>query len=589
MAPLAQSLAAAQPGLAARPHLIMAVIDDLGYDEVSWKNPLAHSPNIDRLATEGTILERHYAFHTCGPSRGSLLSGRLPYHVQQYNSASTVVDRRMTLLPEVLKGAGYKTAIVGKWGVGHLSIEHLPTRRGFDIDFCMLGTHANHWTHRQAGTDDDGVDLWSGSRPARASCLGTSDRFYPDCEPAEREHSCPFFSRRAVDVVDRHDPSKAPLFLYVAWTEVHDPYFQGQGPPVRYAERLPPSGCNSGYSARAVQRSMLACVDEATANLTAALRRKRMWNSTLMLWTSDNGGVIVEQGNNSPLRGGKATLFEGGMRVLSFLSGGWLPAAAPRTLDSLLSIADWYGTFARLAGVDDYSDARAAPHGLPEVESIDVWPLLTGDRSHPYTERRELLLSYVAHQGNGNPLPAAFGFDEATPREGRGESVAFLQGRYKLVGRDRTKGAPASANGGDAKAASLNTGAKTGWTTRDSCVAEHAPPDGGERPWLLFDLEADVSERHDLSAELPQVVDAMVARADELGRTAFQTPHSIDYLGLDCVEREAGDAHYRGYFGPRCAKQGSGYFGNATLRVNLMSRKRALQMKAAPTVLQPAS
>ena len=60
------------------------------------------------------------------------------------------------------------------------------------------------------------------------------------------------------------------------------------------------------------------------------LERKGMWDSTLMLWTSDNGGVIVEQGNNSPLRGGKATLFEGGMRVLSFLSGGWMPAAAPR-------------------------------------------------------------------------------------------------------------------------------------------------------------------------------------------------------------------------------------------------------------------
>ena len=560
----------------------MAVIDDLGWDEVGWKNPLAHSPNIDRLAAEGTILERHYAFHTCGPSRGSLLSGRLPYHVQQYNSASTVVDRRMTLLPEVLKTAGYRTAIVGKWGVGHLSIEHLPRRRGFDIDFCMLGTHANHWTHRQAGTDNDGVDVWSGSRPARASCLGRADKFYPDCEPIEREHSCPFFSRRAVDVVDRHDPLKAPLFLYVAWTEVHDPYFQGQG-PAGYAERLPPNGCKSGYSARAVQRSMLACVDEATGNLTAALQRKGMWDTTLMLFTSDNGGVIVEQGNNSPLRGGKATLFEGGMRVLSFLAGGWLPTAAPRTLASMLSIADWYGTFAKLAGIDDYRDQRAAQHGLPAVESIDVWPLLTGDRTHA---RDELLLSYVMHQGNGNSLPNAFSFDERQPREGRGESVAYVQGKYKLIGRDRTKGAPASANGGESKAASLNNGAKTGWTARESCVAEHAPPDESHRPFLLFDLEADIAERHDLSAELPGVVDAMAARADELGRTTFQTPHSIDYLGLDCVEREAADAHYGGYFGPLCAAGGSGYFGNATLRINLRSRAR-LQMKA--NVLQPIS
>ena len=121
--------------------------------------------------------------------------------------------------------------------------------------------------------------------------------------------------------VMEHEPSEAPLFLYLAWTEVHDPYLVDDTGAVGHSTRRPTasrglrrSGCAKG-AMRAVQRSMLGCVDDATPNPTAALQVKGMWQNTLMLWSSDNGGVLVSQGNNSPLRGG-ATLFEGGMRAV---------------------------------------------------------------------------------------------------------------------------------------------------------------------------------------------------------------------------------------------------------------------------------
>jgi len=209
------------------------------------------------------------------------------------------------------------------------------------------------------------------------------------CSTQELEHSCPLFSKRAVRYIDEHPhASGQPLFLMMAWTEVHDPHLPSPPggavpsdpdfPMVRkdHAPRgyEPPvddqvEGDSEDFKRiRQVQRSMLQCVDDATANITAALKRQAMWESTLMVWFSDNGGQIVEASNNAPLRGGKETAWEGGMRVVTFVSGGLLPKAMHgSTLDGIVSVADWYGTFAKLAGLkdDEIRDGRAVAAGLP--------------------------------------------------------------------------------------------------------------------------------------------------------------------------------------------------------------------------------
>jgi arylsulfatase A-like enzyme len=135
------------------PHLLVALVDDLGYSNVGFHNKRQRSPEIDRLATqEGVILEAMYTFRYCSPTRSSLLSGRFPLHVNQGNPrcVGTLggIDLRMMLLPEKLKQAGYTTAMIGKGHLGARSVHNLPTNRGFDYHFGFLGGGEHHFTQR---------------------------------------------------------------------------------------------------------------------------------------------------------------------------------------------------------------------------------------------------------------------------------------------------------------------------------------------------------------------------------------------------------------------------------------------------------
>ena len=133
------------------PHLIMALADDLGWNNIGWRNPELATPALDALRASGVELERMYTFKYCSPSRSSLLSGRLPLHVTQNNKNNDVTnpggaDLRMTLLPQKLKAAGFATAIVGKWHVGLDHPRATPNGRGFDTSKGYLTAAEDHWT-----------------------------------------------------------------------------------------------------------------------------------------------------------------------------------------------------------------------------------------------------------------------------------------------------------------------------------------------------------------------------------------------------------------------------------------------------------
>lgn len=197
------------------PHLIMALADDLGWNNIGWRNPELATPALDALRASGVELERMYTFKYCSPSRSSLLSGRLPLHVTQNNKNNDVTnpggaDLRMTLLPQKLKAAGFATAIVGKWHVGARSTANLPMSRGFDTHLGFLKGGEDHWTQ---GSNDDGhrcVDLWRDSAPARGE-NGTFSTF--------------MYAKEAIRVIEQHAAraDAAPLFLYLAWHAVHTP------------------------------------------------------------------------------------------------------------------------------------------------------------------------------------------------------------------------------------------------------------------------------------------------------------------------------------------------------------------------------
>lgn len=264
---------------------------------------------------------------------------------------------------------------------------------------------------------------------------------------------------RALSIINAHDPA-IPFFLDYNMHVTHDPLEI----PLEFwnAFDFIPNDVTGNYHRR-IYHGMVAIMDQVVQQLEQALHAKDMWKDTVLVLQGDNGGASFAGNwppfisNNFPHKGSKGTPFEGGIRVPSFLSGGFLAREAPHRLGStlmgLVHLADWYAAFCGLAGVP-LDDARARAAGLPVVDALDLWPYIVGAvESSPRTE---------LHVDNMTLL----GGDE---------------GRYKLL-----KGSHAAAcNGGPVYPNASNA----------SCAAIM---DCGETG-CLFDVLTDSGEHHDMS------------------------------------------------------------------------------------------
>ena len=211
----------------------------------------------------------------CSPTRSSFLSARFPLHVNELNGGSCDgggIDLRMKLLPQKLATARYRSYMVGKGHIGSRSLANLPINRGFDHHLGFLGGGEDHWTQ----SNGDVVDLWLDDAPA----WGLNGTGY----------SCDMYSGKAVSLIEEHAtryPSQG-MFLYLPFHVVHEPYEAED----RFID---PSILDKG---RQTMAAMVSCVSEGTGNVSRALRRAGMWDSTLFLWSSDNGGPQYWLGNN---------------------------------------------------------------------------------------------------------------------------------------------------------------------------------------------------------------------------------------------------------------------------------------------------
>jgi len=438
--------------VAEKPHIIMILGDDFGHANLGVHRrdagdsaqglAEAHTPTLDALIDEGVLLERHYTFKICAPSRSSLQSGRLPVHVNTVNTGPIVhnpkdpvsgfagVPRNMTGLATKLKSAGYRTHAIGKWDVGMATPEHTPIGRGYE---SWLGyyQHANdYWNDgsglKATGEVDQCFDSYRDLSFLNATYRGgvhNSVQFMQACRdnhessPAcYEEHA---FRERALEVISAHDPSE-PLFLFHAFHLVHTPLEV----PDAYLQRIDKIVAAAGgvpidSRQRRLYSAMVIYMDETVAHIVEALKSKAMWGQTLLVFASDNGGPIYSIGgaNNHPLRGGKFSDFEGGVRANAFLSGGFIPERLRGTrFDGLISIADWYGTFCVLAGVDaeDHQAAEANAwltlRGLPllkPVDSVPQWAFIlngTNGRPSPLHLSETALLSWPFKLITGKPL-----------------------------------------------------------------------------------------------------------------------------------------------------------------------------------------
>ena len=316
------------------------------------------------------------------------MTGRLPIHVndqnnepENYNPKDPVsgfsgIPRNMTGLAEKLKQAGYATHQVGKWDAGMATPDHTPKGRGFDSSLGYFH-HANDYYTELENTCNGTaiVDLWETDGPA-ALLNGTGPDKYEEG----------LFKERVLNIISKHDRSN-PLFLYYAPHIAHAPLQV----PGEYLKKFSFIDTHD----RQYYHAMISYLDDVIGSVTAALKAHRLWDNLLLVVSSDNGGPVYPTGgaNNFPLKGGKISDWQGGVRVNAFVSGGFLPKKmVGKKTEGYIHLADWYGTFCALAGVDP-TDKKADKAHLPPVDSINIWPLLSGET--PTSPRQDVPVSYT--------------------------------------------------------------------------------------------------------------------------------------------------------------------------------------------------
>ena len=351
LAVVAPSIAAPATETAAlRPNIVFILSDDHGWADVGWHSPEIKTPHLDRLAAAGAKLEQFYVQPVCSPTRAAFLTGRYPMRhglqigvVRPWAQYGLPIEERT--LPQMLKAAGYTTAIVGKWHLGHFDPAYLPTRRGFDHQYGHYNGNIDYVSHER----DGGFD-WH-----------RDDRVNHD-----EGYSTHLIAREAVRLI-KEKSADQPLFLYVPFNAVHAPHQVPEQYKKPYAALAEPRRTYAG---------MVAAEDEAVGQIVAALEAKGIRQNTLIVWSSDNGGPSPGRvTSNGPLRAGKGTLYEGGVRVCAFAT--WDGHIKPgSTVDAPLHMVDWYPTLARLAGA-------SLEQKLP-LDGRDAWGAIAAGAPSPH-------------------------------------------------------------------------------------------------------------------------------------------------------------------------------------------------------------
>jgi len=364
-----------------RPNIVFILADDLGYTDVSsYGSKYYETPNIDRLAQEGLKFTNGYSNGpNCQPTRAALISGQYGPRTGIYtvggierfdwrSQALRPVDNVVTLPPDkvtiaqALKGAGYATGLFGKWHLGNKPESH-PSKRGFDEAIVSNGRHFNFATDPKVS--------------------------YP-----EGTYLADFLTDRAVDFIDRH--KDGPFFLYLPHFGVHAPY-EAKPELIEKFKAKPAAGGHNDP----VYAAMLASVDGSVGRITAKLDQLGIAENTIVIFSSDNGGVggyqregiqAKDTTDNAPLKAGKGNLHEGGIRVpYVFRWKGTIPAGSVST-QPIASI-DLYPSTLELAHAE-----KPANHVLDGVSYVSHLK----DPAHTKIERDALFWHFPGYLGAGN-------------------------------------------------------------------------------------------------------------------------------------------------------------------------------------------
>jgi len=452
---------------AARPNILIMLADDLGWHDLSWHNPRVISPHLAVLADNGIMLEQHYSQQVCSPTRGALLTGRYPIHIGLNEGIISPMEPHglptdVETLADILLTAGYSTHAVGKWHLGFCNSAYLPTNRGFQHHYGYWLGAQDYYLHTRTVGHDEGYDFRNDLEVDRS---------------AEGNYSTELYGAKAAQIIRDHN-QKQPLFLYLPFQAVHGPLQVPQKYEEMYAD-VPDSH-------RQTYLGMVTAMDDAVGEVVAALKETDMFENTVIVFLSDNGGPTGHGGhaaNNWPLRGSKGSLWEGGTRTVAFLHQPGVLAA--REEQGLMHVTDWLPTLVEAVGLDP-------PVG---IDGISHWKAF---RDGGEMTRTEMLYNFK-NISSGTPI------------------AALRQGNWKYLSH---------VNGFD------------GWNPApEDTLQEHQNPtkDPHANPThfnQLFDLASDPLEEHNLADEEPERAALMAERLMELGATvAVDQPKGDDPAG----------------------------------------------------------